>query len=252
MEDITLELLLILALVGGVAGLVDAIAGGGGLVSIPALLWAGLPPIETLATNKLQASFGSFTATMNYARHGLVNWRKLAPSVALTFVGSALGALAVQSLSTQILERLIPLLLILMAVYFLFSPKISDEDRHHLIGHGLFGISVGAGVGFYDGFFGPGTGSFFTLGFVMLLGYGLTRAIAGAKLLNFTSNFAALLVFAVSGNLIWAVGLAMGAGQLVGSLIGSHMAIRHGASLIKPILVAVCIAVSLKLLLDPI
>jgi uncharacterized membrane protein YfcA len=115
----------------------------------------------------------------------------------------------------------------------------------------LFGLLVGGGVGFYDGFFGPGTGSFFTLAFVTLLGYGIRRAVAGAKLLNFTSNFAALLVFAASGHVLWAVGLAMGVGQLTGSLLGSQMAVRHGAVLIKPLLVTVSVAISVKLLLDP-
>lgn len=251
MEDITLELMLMLAFAGGVAGMVDAIAGGGGLLSIPVLLWTGLTPLEALGTNKLQASFGSFTATLNYARHGLIQWRRLAPAVGMTFAGSAFGAVAVQNVSAEILERLVPVLLIVMAVYFLVSPKIDDEDRQHLMGHGLFGLTVGAGVGFYDGFFGPGTGSFFTLGFVMLLGYGLRRAIAGAKLLNFTSNLAALLFFIGGNQVIWTLGFAMGAGQLVGSLVGSHMAIRHGAGLIKPLLVSVCVAISAKLLLFP-
>jgi uncharacterized membrane protein YfcA len=252
LEDITLELLAILVLVGGLAGFVDAIAGGGGLLSIPALLWAGLPPLETLATNKLQASFGSFTATANYARHGLVDWRRLGAATALTFAGSVAGALAVQSLSTELLARLVPILLILFALYFLLSPRVGDEDRHHVIGHGVFGLLVGGGVGFYDGFFGPGTGSFFTLAFVTLLGYGIRRAVAGAKLLNFTSNLAALLVFAAGGHVVWGVGLAMGLGQLAGSLLGSQMAVRHGAVLIKPLLVTVSVTISVKLLLDPV
>jgi hypothetical protein len=250
MEDITLELLLVLALIGGIAGFVDAIAGGGGLLSIPALLWAGVPPLETLATNKLQASFGSFTATLNYARHGLVNWRNLAPATVMTFIGASLGALAVETLPADLLGRLVPVLLILFAAYFLFAPSIGNEDRHRRMGYALFALVIGTVVGFYDGFFGPGTGSFFTLAFVTLLGFGLTRAVAGAKLLNFTSNFASLLVFAAGGHVIWTLGIFMGAGQLLGSYLGSHLAVRHGSLLIKPLLVIVALAVSLKMLLD--
>lgn len=250
MEDITLQLLLALMLVGAIAGFVDAIAGGGGLLCIPALLWAGLTPLQTLATNKLQASFGTLAATAGYARHGLVDLHRLRPAVGLTLAGSAGGALLVQWLPSDLLARLVPVLLILFAVYFLFSPRIADEDRHRRIGYGLFALIVGTGVGFYDGFFGPGTGSFFTLAFVSLLGFGLPRAVAGAKLLNFASNVAALVVFATSGEVLWMVGLGMGLGQLLGSWLGAHMAVRHGAALIRPLLVTVALAVSLKLLLE--
>ena len=250
MYDITLELLALLLIAGGVAGFVDAIAGGGGLISIPALLWAGLPPLQALATNKLQASFGSLTATLNYARHGLVDLRRLLPAVILTFIGAAAGALAVRLLPGDLLARLVPVLLIAFALYFLFSPRIADEDRHHRIGHGLFGLVIGFTVGFYDGFFGPGTGSFFTLAFVTLLGYGLRRAVAGAKLLNCTSNFASLLVFVAGGHVLWTVGFVMGAGQLLGSYLGSHVAVRHGALVIKPLLVVMTLALSLWMLWD--
>jgi uncharacterized membrane protein YfcA len=248
-EDITLELLLALMLVGAIAGFVDAIAGGGGLLCIPALLWAGLTPLETLATNKLQATFGTFAATAGYARHGLIDLQRLWPAIILTLGGSAIGALTVQWLPSDLLARLVPVLLILFAVYFLLSPHIGSEDRHHRIGDGPFALLVGTGVGFYDGFFGPGTGSFFTLAFVTLLGFGLPRAVAGAKVLNFASNFAALLVFVASGKVLWLVGVGLGLGQLAGSWLGAHTAVRHGAIVIKPLLIAVALAVSLQLLL---
>jgi len=249
MEDITLELLATLTLVGGVAGFVDAIAGGGGLLCIPALLWAGLSPLETLATNKLQASFGSLAATLNYARHGLVDLRRLLPATLLSLAGSAAGALTVGVIPNDLLARVIPVLLIAFALYFLFAPRIGDEDRQQRIGYPAFALLIGFSVGFYDGFFGPGTGSFFTLAFVTLLGYGLRRAVGGAKLLNFASNVAALLVFVAGGHVLWIVGLVMGLGQLAGSYLGSHVAVRHGAYVIKPLLVMVALAVSLKMLL---
>lgn len=245
-----LTLLPILAAVGVAAGFVDAIAGGGGLISVPALMWAGLPPVQALATNKLQASFGSFTATANYYRNGLVKFRELRIAVFFTFIGSAAGALLVQTLPTDFLEWLIPLLLIIFALYLLFSPKAGDKERHQRITPTFFGLLIGSSVGFYDGFFGPGTGSFFTFAFIALLGYTLPQATGGTKLLNFTSNFAALVVFILSGKVLWLIGLVMGCGQIFGAYLGSHVTIRHGSRIIRPVLVAVSITLAAKLLLQ--
>jgi hypothetical protein len=239
----------LLMLAGVTAGFVDAIAGGGGLVSLPALLWAGLPPVEALATNKLQGTAGTLTATLNYMRHGLLQPRQLSRAVIFTALGAASGALLIQQFSNTLLSRLIPWLLICFALYFLFSPRMDGSTHAARITMPSFALFTGFGVGFYDGFFGPGAGSFYTLGFVLLLGCSLPSAIGGTKLLNFTSNLAALLVFLCSGHIVWAVGLAMAAGQMLGAYAGSHMAARHGVRLIRPLLVAVSVAISLKLLL---
>lgn len=244
-----MELLLILFVIAIIAGWVDSIGGGGGLICLPALLWAGFTPLETLATNKLQGTFGTTTATLNYSRHGLVDFQGQKLAVALTFLGAVCGTLLVQQIDSSLLAKAIPVLLILFALYFLFSPKISDLDRHQVISGKTFALTVGFGTGFYDGFFGPGTGAFFTMGYVTLLGYGLPKATGNTKLLNFTSNFASLLFFAFSGHIVWAVGLVMGAGQMIGSYIGSHMAVKHGTRLIRPVLVTVSLLMSLKLLL---
>lgn len=241
-------MLAMLVLAAVVAGLVDAIAGGGGLIALPALLWAGIPPLQALATNKLQGSFGTATASLNYLRRGQIELKSMLIPVLWTFAGSATGTLAVQHLASDWLEQIVPLLLIGFALYFLFSPRIGDEDRQQRIHHNLFGLLIGFGLGFYDGFFGPGTGTFFTAAFVMLLGYNMRRATAGTKLLNFTSNIASLLLFAWGGHVLWLVGLSMGAGQVLGAWIGSHLVIRHGSALIRPLLVVVSVAVSFKLL----
>ncbi len=230
------------------AGLVDAIAGGGGLITVPALLWAGLPPVTALATNKAQAVFGSFTAAANFVHKGAVDLRRAAFSVVCTFAGAAAGAWSVQHLGGDLLAWIIPVLLIAFAVYFLFSPRVSDLDSHRRMGEGGFALAIGTGVGFYDGFFGPGTGTFFAMGFVALLGYNLRRATAHSKLLNFTSNLAALLFFLPGGQVIWSIGLVMGAGQLMGAWIGSHLVLRHGTRLVRPVLVVVSLAVSVRLL----
>ena len=250
MEPLAPELLGLLVLIAGIAGCIDAIAGGGGLLALPALLWAGLPPLEALATNKLQGTFGTASATVRFLRHGAIELRALGPAAALTFAGSAAGSWLVSRVDPGALAHLLPLLLIVFALYFLFSPRAGDLPSRQRLGLAAFGLLVGTGVGFYDGFFGPGTGSFFALAFVALLGYELRRATAGTKLLNFASNLAALLVFAVGGHVVWTVGLAMAVGQWVGAWLGAHLVIRHGARLVRPLLVTVSLLLSLRLLVQ--
>jgi uncharacterized membrane protein YfcA len=247
-EVLSTETLLVLVLIAALAGMIDAIAGGGGLLALPALLWAGLPPVQALATNKLQGTFGTLTASWNFFQRGEIRLRPLAIPIALTFIGSACGTLAVRHLGSERLEAVVPVLLIAFALYFLFSPRIGDQDAQHRIGHGLFGLLIGFSVGFYDGFFGPGTGTFFAAAFVVLLGYNLRRATAGTKVLNFTSNIASLLFFAAAGDVVWQVGLPMGIAQIIGAWTGSHLVIRHGTALIRPLLVVVSLAISVRLL----
>ena len=212
-------------------------------------MWTGLTPLQALATNKLQAVFGSLTASLNFIHKGQIDLRVMALCVASSFLGAAIGSLGVQQLHPGLLQHLIPLLLIGFALYFLISPRVGDADAHQRIGLPLFALSAGFGIGFYDGFFGPGTGTFFAMAFVALLGYNLRRATAHAKLLNFTSNLAALVFFLIGGKLVWTIGLCMAAGQVAGAWLGSHMVLRHGARLVRPLLVTVSVAMSVKLLL---
>ena len=242
------ETLLLLFPVALLAGFIDTIAGGGGLLTIPALLWAGLSPVESLATNKAQAVFGSGMATLQFIRRGLLDLRGAGLAVFCTFVGAAGGALLVQRIDSSFLERLIPGLLIAFAIYFALSPRVSDLDSHQRIGPRAFALLIGAGVGFYDGFFGPGTGTFFAMGFVALLGYNLRRATAHTKALNFTSNLAALLCFLAGGHIVWTLAAVMAAGQAAGAWLGSHLVLRHGAALVRPLIVVAAVAVSAKLL----
>jgi uncharacterized membrane protein YfcA len=245
-----MELELVLFALALIAGAVDAVAGGGGLITVPALLGAGLGPVEALATNKAQGVFGTAAATANFVHKGAIDLRRAAFAVACTFVGAAAGTLLVRHLGSELLGGLIPALLIAFALYFLLSPRVSDLDSHQRAGEVGFALGVGTLVGFYDGFFGPGTGTFFAMGYVALLGYNLRRATAHTKLLNFTSNLAALLFFLPGGHIVWAYGLTMAAGQLIGGWIGSHLVLKHGAWLIRPVLVAASLAVSAKLLID--
>ena len=248
---ITLSLVATLSGVALVAGFVDAIAGGGGLLALPALLLAGLDPVTALGTNKLQGSFGTASAVAAFARHRHIDFRASRLMVATTFGGACLGVLAVKLAPTDLLKGIMPVLLIAMAVYFALSPHLRDEDAHARIGIRRFSWTLAPLVGFYDGIFGPGAGSFYLLGFIALLGYGAIRASAHTKLLNFTSNVASVLMFAAAGKIVWTIGLAMGVSQFVGAQIGSRLAMRNGAKLIRPVLVLVCCAMAVKLLLDP-
>jgi len=249
-DPITNEVLALLLFAAFCGGFVDAIAGGGGLICLPALVAAGLPPAEALATNKLQGSFGTLSSTINYAQKGHVNIREMGQGIAFTFVGSALGTLAVQVMDPALLKQIIPFLLIGAALYFVFGHQATDEDRQHRMEPLPFYFLVGTSCGFYDGFFGPGTGSFFTLAFVALLGFNLIKATAHTKLLNLTSNVASLIFFAIGGYVVWSVGLVMALGQFTGARLGSHMAMTHGAKLIRPILVGVSVIMTAKIIYD--
>ncbi|HUJ09041.1 MAG TPA: TSUP family transporter [Verrucomicrobiae bacterium] len=244
----TFWLLPLLFVVGSAAGWIDSIAGGGGLITVPVLLSIGLPPAEALGTNKLQAVFGSSSATWHYGRAGLINFRAAIFGVVFTALGAVSGALAVQHIRPDFLRTIIPFLLIAIAVFFLFRPQLGDIDVRPHLSAGLFHFVFGLALGFYDGFFGPGTGTFWAMAYVLLLGFNLTKATAHTKLMNFTSNAASLAMFVIGGQAHLLVGLTMGAGQLVGARIGAKMVIRRGARFIRPIFIAVAIAMSARLL----
>ena len=228
-------------------GFIDAIAGGGGLIMMPALLFAGVPPIQALGTNKLQSMFGTATAFRNFSAKGLVDWRAHKGTVALVFVGATIGVIAVQSIEPGVLKLVIPLLLIAVALYVIASPRMDDEESEPRIGTRGYGTVAGL-IGAYDGFFGPGTGSFFTATLVGLRGYGLTRATALTKLLNLTSNLASVLFFALGGKILWLLGGSMAAGAMLGGWLGSHTAMRFGAKVIRPLLVTLSLALTARLL----
>lgn len=230
-------------------GFIDAIAGGGGLIMMPALLFTGVPPLHALGTNKLQSMFGTSMALRTFARTGLVEWRRNRLSVAVVFAGALIGCVLVQSIEIRVLRLIIPLLLIAVALYVLLSPRMTDEDAHQRVTSTGYS-PVAAGIGFYDGFFGPGTGTFFTASLVGLRGYGLTKATALTKLLNFTSNVASVILFALGGKVLWLLGLCMAAGAMAGGWLGSHTAMRFGAGLIRPLMVLMSLGLTGRLLWD--
>lgn len=232
------------------AGFVDSIAGGGGLISIPALLSVGLSPVQALATNKLQACGGSFSASYYFVSRGAVKLKDFRLAIAATFIGSAVGTVLVQQIDAGVLEQAIPFLLIGIVLYFIFSPKIGAEDSQQKISLTVFSFTAAMVIGFYDGFFGPGTGSFFAIAFVGLLGFSLTKATAHTKVLNFTSNVTSLLFFILGGNVVWVAGLVMMAGQFIGARLGSRFVLKNGQKLIRPMIVIVSMVMTVKLLWD--
>ena len=237
-----------LFLAGFIAGFVDSIAGGGGMITVPVLLGIGLPPAEALATNKLQSTFGSASAVWAYRRASLVTWEQAWPGVLATAIGAVLGVWAVTSLDSGVLKQIIPFLLLSAVVVFWKRPALGDGTRAPRMGHRTFLLGFGAVLGFYDGFFGPGTGTFWTIAIVLLLGFELLRATAWTKWMNFTSNAVSLVAFLAAGRVDWSAGLWMGAGQAVGARCGAGVAMRRGAGVIRPLLMTVASLAAAKLL----
>lgn len=248
--ELGVDVLAILFCVALAAGFIDAIAGGGGMLTVPALLSVGIPPAQALATNKLQSSFGSFSASWYFVRNGFVNLKQMRLAIACTFAGSAIGAILVQHIDASVLTSLIPILLVCISLYFLFSPNIGAGAGGGTpkLSEAAFAFSVGTSIGFYDGFFGPGTGSFFTICFVVIAQLGLVEATARTKILNFTSNIAALILFILAGLPIWKVGLIMAAGGFIGARLGAHIVISKGQRFIRPMVVVMSMGMAIKLL----
>lgn len=233
---------------GLVAGTVDAIAGGGGLISLPALLGFGLPAPLALGTAKLQGTFGSGSAAWSFARRGAVDFRECKLGFGLTALGALGGAFTVRRIDPQFLGALIPWLLGAIIIYMVFRPKLGETSRHHRMEPAAFYVLFGLALGFYDGFFGPGVGSFWTIAFVTVLGHDFVRAAGHTKVMNFASNLAALAFFAAAGTVMWLPGLVMGSGQLLGGRIGANLAMTRGARFVRPIFLLMASLVALKLI----
>lgn len=225
----------LLFVVGLIAGTVDAIAGGGGLIALPVLLNLGLPVPLALGTNKFQSSFGSLSASWHFLRTGTITLRECRFGIVMTLLGSLLGAFAVQQIDADLLADIVPWLLAAILLYTLFRPTIGTVDDPPKLPAPLFFISFGLTLGFYDGFFGPGVGSIWTIAVVFFLGRSFTRATATTKVMNATSNVAALALFASAGLVHLGAGLTMAVGQLVGGRIGAHLVLSRGARFIRPV-----------------
>lgn len=231
-------------------GFIDAIAGGGGLITLPAIMAMGVPPHLALGTNKLQGVFGSFTATLNFTKKGLIDYKECFVGIVFTFIGAAIGATLILFLNANFLKIIIPFLLTAIFVYTLFMPKIGESDRAAKMNERLFYVIFGLVLGFYDGFFGPGAGSFWMFAMVALIGLNLKKAVAHTKALNFTSNIVALGVFIVGGQILWLVGFLMAVGQILGAYFGSNLVIKKEVKFIRTMFLIVVAATICKLLFD--
>jgi uncharacterized protein len=244
------EILALLFLIATLAGFIDSIAGGGGLLTVPALLAVGLPPASALATNKLQSCGGSFSASLYFIRQRMVDLKQQKWAIISAFIGSAFGTLSVMLIQAGFLKLLLPILTISVGLYFLFSPTIGENDRKSRLTVLQFALLPALIIGFYDGFFGPGAGSFYALAYITLAGFNLTKATAHTKVLNFTSNLAGLIFFIVGGEVVWTIGLIMLVGQFIGARLGAKMVIAKGKRLIRPMLITVSTIMSIKLIYE--
>ncbi|MBM3900966.1 MAG: hypothetical protein FJ379_02560 [Verrucomicrobia bacterium] len=240
----------LLFLTGLVAGCVDAIAGGGGLLTVPVLLATGLPPQEALGTNKFQSSCGTTLATWNYARHGLFDGQRLRVGIVATLVGALLGTWTVTRIRPEFLRPLIPIVLIAIAGYTAWKPSLGSASRPALLPETVFGATFGLVLGFYDGVFGPGTGSFWTVACVVVLGSDLLQATAYTKAMNLASNLASLVLFALTGHVHYGIGLTMASGQFLGGWLGARWAVRSGSARIRPVFLTMVMLLALKLAFD--
>lgn len=237
------------AVLGGaalVAGFVDTIAGGGGLITVPALLLGGVPPLQVLGTNKLQGAFGVLVASIGLRSKTGLDLPSAGISFAMAFLGGALGAFLIQLVDAKALDVMIPVVLGGIALYFMLAPAVRDVEGKPRLAQAPYQMIVLPCIGLYDGLFGPGAGSFYALSGVALRGLGLVRATANAKLVNFASNLASLAMFVHGGKVLWSIGGIMILGQVIGARLGALAVHKGGEKLIRPMIILVCLAMLAK------
>jgi len=242
--------LFIICTLGFLAATVDAIAGGGGLISLPALLMVGVPPHLALGTNKFSASMASLNSSITFARSGKVHLQLVMWQIPFALSGALLGAWAVLSISSAFLSKAVLVLILVVGIYTLLHKNLGMENRFEGLNPlNLFvGCLFALALGFYDGFFGPGTGSFLIFSFIALYGFDFVVAAANSKVLNFTSNLASLLLFAWNGKILLFYGIPMAFFMILGSQVGTRLAIRRGPELVKPIFITMSLLVAAKLI----
>lgn len=246
--------LLIVSLASLLAGFVDSIVGGGGLILVPALFatFPAAAPATLFGTNKGASIWGTAFATWQFSRRVEMRWAALLPAAAAGFVASFAGAWLVTVVSAEFLRKLLPAVLLMVLVYTLVKKELGLNHAPRFSGRKEAWVAAGIGavIGFYDGFFGPGTGSFFVFLFVRLLGYDFLSASASAKLLNTATNGAALILFVAKGHIWWHFVLAMALANVVGSLLGTRLALKHGTGFVRLVFMGVVSALILKTSFD--
>jgi uncharacterized membrane protein YfcA len=254
--DLTIATVLFLLAASFFAGFIDSIAGGGGLIQLPALL-IGLPKSETaevLGTNKLSAVFGTTTAAALYRKQIKPDPKVLIAMGVPAFLGSAGGALLASKIPTSSMRPMVLVLLIVVAIYTWFKPDLGKFENLRHLPKRRIQIAAGAGVviGFYDGIFGPGTGSFLMLILVASLGYAFITASAIAKVVNVATNVGAIMVFGINGAVIWQIGIILGIANIAGAIIGARLAIKGGSTLVRKVFLFVTVALIVKVAIETI
>ena len=242
--------LVLISLASVLAGGIDSIVGGGGLILVPALfaVYPTTAPATLFGTNKSASVWGTSIATVQYSRRVQMRWAVLLPAAGAALAGSFIGAWVVTLIDPTFLRRLLPFILLAVLLYTLAKKDLgrTHAPRHAQGRETLLACAIGAVIGWYDGFFGPGTGSFFIFLFVRLLGYDFLNASASAKLLNVATNLAAIALFAMKGHVWWKIGLVMAVANVAGSLIGTRLALKHGAGFVRGVFIVVVGALILK------
>lgn len=245
------SLLIILVVLGFVAAFIDSVAGGGGLITLPALLFAGLNPAAAVATNKLVGTMGSFTSTLMFYRSGKLDLKSLNKLFPLSFIGSLLGAWTVHVINPEVLKPLMLIMLAAVAIYTIFKKDWGSISTYKKLSIRHFSIFMALifAIGFYDGFLGPGTGSFLIFAFLMI-GFDFIKAAGNAKVLNFASNIAALTLFICLGKVHFAYGLPMALSGIAGAMCGSRFAIKKGSGYVRALFIAITFLLLAKNLYD--
>jgi len=244
--SLTIEVALFLFTIAIVAGFLDTLAGGGGLLTLPALMMSGLPPLAALATNKLQSSMGTATASVMMLRGRRVRWHQVKYLMLSAFIGSAIGTIIIQFVNTDMLTVIIPIVISIIGIYFLITPTVDKENKRPKISASRYKNIVVPIIGCYDGIFGPGTGSFFTLAGRALRAQKFLEATAIAKTLNFSTNIASLIVFLFAGHVVWLAGFIMMVGQFIGAWLGSHCLFKIPVNYLRYLVVFMCFAMLAK------
>ena len=241
LANYSFEILTFLFIVGMVAGFLDTLVGGGGLLAVPALLLSGIPPIYVLGTNKLQGSMGTGIATVLLFRKKKLDWNTIKYLMLASFIGSVIGGVIVQFIDTKVLSFVIPIVLVLIAIYFIISPKPKVGPQNSVSNRSFDKYAVPS-IGFYDGMFGPGAGSFFAMSGVMLKKLEIIQATILAKPLNFASNIAGVIVFLSFGHIAFLIALIMMIGQLIGAFFGTHYLLKANPKVIRLLIVVMSLS----------
>jgi uncharacterized membrane protein YfcA len=239
--------LLFLWLIGIIAAVVDTIAGSGGLITLPALLMVGVAPSIALGTNKFQACVGEFNASVYFIKHGNIKIKELLLGALFVIIGSSTGTITVQHLHADLLNKIIPFLLLIVVIYTIFSGKFVNAESRQRLSPTVFYPIFGLLLGFYNGFLGPGTGSFWIVAFMFFLGFDIKKSTMHGKPLNFFGDLISLICFMIAGSINYQIAIIMAIGQLIGSYIGVKLVILQGSKIIRPVFISMVSILAISL-----